>query len=151
MRRAIIAAVATVAGLVALLGYKSTSVSTGSSRPVVVPPEATTTTTQPTQSTTPSTSGSAESGHFTSSNTPYTFGDIQVEVTLSDGKISSISIARDSAPDPRSEAINSQALPILTREALAAQGVRIDVVSGATYTSNAFARALQSALGKAGR
>jgi uncharacterized protein with FMN-binding domain len=162
MRRAIIAVVATVAGLIALLGYKSSSGTTGSSHPVVVPPQATTTTTTTTAGptgttttttagTTPTTTGPAETGHFTGNDTPYTFGDIQLEVTLSDGKLSSISVVRDSAADPRSQAINSQALPILTREALAAQGVRIDVVSGATFTSNAFARALQSALGRAGR
>jgi uncharacterized protein with FMN-binding domain len=47
--------------------------------------------------------------------------------------------------------INSEAVPVLVQEALAAQGVNFDVVSGATYTSDAFAQSLQSALTAAGR
>ncbi len=47
--------------------------------------------------------------------------------------------------------VNSAAVPVLMREAVAAQGVNFDVVSGATFTSDAFAQSLQSALAKASR
>jgi uncharacterized protein with FMN-binding domain len=49
----------------------------------------------------------------------------------------------------RSQFIMSQALPILRQEFLAAQSARIHLVSGATYTSQAFIQSLQSALLKA--
>jgi uncharacterized protein with FMN-binding domain len=49
----------------------------------------------------------------------------------------------------RSQFIMSQALPILRQEFLAAQSARIRMVSGATYTSEAFVQSLQSALLKA--
>ena len=49
----------------------------------------------------------------------------------------------------RSQFIMSQALPILRQEFLAAQSARIQMVSGATYTSEAFVQSLQSALVKA--
>lgn len=49
----------------------------------------------------------------------------------------------------RSQFIMSQALPILRQEFLAAQSARIHMVSGATYTSEAFIQSLQSALVKA--
>jgi uncharacterized protein with FMN-binding domain len=49
----------------------------------------------------------------------------------------------------RSQFIMSQALPILRQEFLAAQSARIHMVSGATYTSEAFIQSLQSALLKA--
>ena len=49
----------------------------------------------------------------------------------------------------RSQYIMSQALPILRQEFLAAQNARIRMVSGATYTSQAFIESLQSALLKA--
>jgi FMN-binding protein len=49
----------------------------------------------------------------------------------------------------RSQFIMSQALPILRQEFLAAQSDRIQMVSGATYTSEAFVQSLQSALVKA--
>ncbi len=46
----------------------------------------------------------------------------------------------------RSVYINQTALPILKNEALQAQSANIDVVSGATYTSDAFAQSLQAAI-----
>jgi uncharacterized protein with FMN-binding domain len=49
----------------------------------------------------------------------------------------------------RSQFIMSQALPLLRQEFLVAQSARIHMVSGATYTSQAFITSLQSALLKA--
>jgi len=49
----------------------------------------------------------------------------------------------------RSQYISDNAIPILRSEALRAQSARIDLVSGATYTSDAFASSLQSAILKA--
>ena len=51
----------------------------------------------------------------------------------------------------RSQYISQNALPILRSEALRAQSARIDLVSGATYTSDAFAQSLQAAILKAKR
>jgi uncharacterized protein with FMN-binding domain len=48
----------------------------------------------------------------------------------------------------RSQYIMSQALPILRQEFLQAQSPRVQMVSGATYTSQAFEQSLQSALSK---
>jgi hypothetical protein len=49
----------------------------------------------------------------------------------------------------RSQYIMSQALPLLRQEFLQAQSPSISMVSGATYTSQAFVQSLQSALAKA--
>jgi uncharacterized protein with FMN-binding domain len=46
----------------------------------------------------------------------------------------------------RSVFINEQALPILVQETLKAQSTGIDLVSGATYTSQGFVSSLQSAI-----
>ncbi len=59
------------------------------------------------------------------------------------------SVPQDDASSPYSQTVNSAAVPVLVREAVAAQGVNFDVVSGATFTSDAFAQSLQSALDKA--
>ena len=53
--------------------------------------------------------------------------------------------------DGRSQMINSYAVPILEQEAVAAQGVNINVVSGATFTSDAFAQSLQTRSHQAGK
>lgn len=51
---------------------------------------------------------------------------------------------------PRDQEINSYALPELNQEAISAQSAKIDVVSGATYSSDGYMQSLQSALDKAG-
>lgn len=48
--------------------------------------------------------------------------------------------------DGRSQRISQAVAPILREEALAAQDAPIDLVSGATYTSRAYASSLQAAL-----
>jgi uncharacterized protein with FMN-binding domain len=169
MRRPLIAIVSTIVGLVALLGFKSSgglkashqSVSLG---PTAAPsrtspaPTSGSATTAPTTApaaaaapTTPPTTAVPANQTYTGSDIPFNFGDIQVAVTIKGGKIANIAIPQENSRDPRSASIDSQAVPILTQEALQAQGVNINAVSGATYTSDAFAQALQSALGNAGR
>ena len=51
-----------------------------------------------------------------------------------------------SPSDNHSRRINSQAVPILTQAAIAAQSANIDMVSGATWTSESYATSLQAAL-----
>ena len=81
----------------------------------------------------------------------YVYGDIVVNATLRGGRILNVSVPQNDAVDGRSQMINSYAVPILEQEAVAAQGVNINVVSGATFTSDAFAQSLQSALSQAGK
>jgi uncharacterized protein with FMN-binding domain len=51
----------------------------------------------------------------------------------------------------RSQYISQNALPILRSEALKAQSASVNMISGATYTSESFAQSLQSAILKASR
>jgi uncharacterized protein with FMN-binding domain len=81
---------------------------------------------------------------------PYRYGDLQLRVTEKGSTITKIQILSDGAADSRSAEINSQALPLLQQEAMSAQSANIDGVSGATYTSAAYAQALQSALDQMG-
>jgi uncharacterized protein with FMN-binding domain len=172
MRRAILVTAGTVAGLVALLDYKSggtlksshvavgggVPVSTGSTTgapsttapATTAPPTSSPAGSSPASSTTapPATTAPAGPASYTGADVTYVYGTVQVRITVAGKRITAISIPQESANDPHSADINGQAIPILTQEALAAQGVRIDVVSGATYTSDAFAQALQSAISK---
>jgi len=158
MRRAVIATVGTAVGLVLLLGYKAgtpskpqeVSVGGGAAATTTVP-GATTTAPGSTTTTTGGSGGSATAGTFTGQLVDYAYGDLQVAVTIKDNRVSDVSVVENEATDPRSQMIDSEAVPILQQEALSAQGVNIDVVSGATFTSDAFAQALQSALQKAGK
>jgi uncharacterized protein with FMN-binding domain len=75
-----------------------------------------------------------------------TFGSVQVKVTVSGGKITDLVAVNYPHNDPRSYEISQYSIPVLQQEVLAAQGTKIDVVSGATYTSEAYAQSVQAAL-----
>lgn len=74
------------------------------------------------------------------------WGPVQVKVTFNGSKITAIDVVQEPDGNPRDQEINSQAIPILTQEALAAQSANIDAVSGASYTSEGYIGSLQSAL-----
>ena len=76
------------------------------------------------------------------------FGPIQVEVVVGSGSITDI-VALQLPTGRRSGQISDYSAPILRQEALQAQSASIDTVSGATYTSDAYARSLQAALDQA--
>ncbi len=73
-------------------------------------------------------------------------GDIQVKVTAANGKITSVGMAQMNLHGPQSQQISSSVIPQLEQQVLAANGGPIHGVSGATYTSKAFATSLQAAL-----
>jgi uncharacterized protein with FMN-binding domain len=52
--------------------------------------------------------------------------------------------------NPKDAEINAQALPILVQDTLSAQSADIDMVSGATVTSDGYVQSLQAALDEAG-
>ncbi|WP_327063624.1 FMN-binding protein [Kitasatospora purpeofusca] len=79
------------------------------------------------------------------------YGPVQVKVTLSGTRITAVDVVQYPSEDRRDREINANALPVLNKEAIAAQSAHIDIVSGATYTSNGYVRSLQSALDRAGR
>ena len=78
------------------------------------------------------------------------FGPVQVSVTVEAGQITDIAAMQLPSGDRRSAQISSRSEPTLRSEALTAQSANIDGVSGATYTSEAYARSLQAALDSAG-
>ena len=78
------------------------------------------------------------------------YGPVQVEVTLDGSTITAITAIQLPGGDRRSEQISNRAEPTLQSEALQAQSANIDGVSGATYTSDAYAQSLQAALDDAG-
>jgi hypothetical protein len=78
------------------------------------------------------------------------WGSVQVAVTLESGQITDVQALQLPDGDRRSASISQRAEPVLRSQALSAQGADIDGISGATYTSIAYARSLQAALDSAG-
>ena len=78
------------------------------------------------------------------------WGPVQVELTVSAGTITDVSVVQYPNDNGRYAEINDYALPILIQETLDAQSADIDMVSGATVTSYGYLDSLQSALDQAG-
>ena len=74
------------------------------------------------------------------------FGPVQVRLHAAGTRIVDVTILQVPNDRGRSTEINDYATPLLHREALQAQSADVDVVSGATYTSYAYAQSLQAAL-----
>jgi uncharacterized protein with FMN-binding domain len=78
------------------------------------------------------------------------WGPVEVEITVAQGKITNVSVLQYPNGNGRDQQINAYALPVLVDETTAKQSAAIDMVSGATVTSDGYIRSLQSALDKAG-
>ena len=77
------------------------------------------------------------------------FGPVQVQVTIANGKITDVTALQLPSDRQRSAYISGIVGPMLQSEALTAQSAQIDLISGATYTSDAYAQSLQAALDQA--
>lgn len=78
------------------------------------------------------------------------WGPVQVQITVADSKIAEVQVVRYPDNSGKDQQINSQALPILVNETIRSQSAEIDMVSGATVTSEGYIRSLQAALDEAG-
>ena len=85
-------------------------------------------------------------GSYTGNSEDAYYGNVQVKTVVSGGKITDVQFLQYPHDAARSLAINTLAMPNLKQEAIQAQTVHVDIVSGATDTSNAFMQSLASAL-----
>ena len=180
MKRALLIAGGTIGGLGAVLSItpphfgSSTGIAggiktSGSTTPTT--PTATTPTAAPTQSAAPTPAktkkakpaatnkataattapaASGTSGTFTGATSNTQFGPVQVQITVSNGKITAAKALQFPNRDFRSQSISSQAIPYLVQETIAASSSNIQGVGGASYTSQGWYDSLVSALAKAG-
>lgn len=77
------------------------------------------------------------------------YGVVQVKATIQNGKIASVEFVRYPNDRRTSVRINNYAVPHLQTEAIRAQSANVDIISGATLTSDAFVESLQAALNRA--
>ena len=87
-------------------------------------------------------------GTFTGPTVNVNYGNVQVQITVKDGKI--VDATALQAPSGRNDRWTNMALPILKKQTLAAQSASIQGASGASYTSYGWYTSLQGALAKAG-
>lgn len=160
--RAAVTIIATVIGVVLMISFRtppSSAIGAGAALPAQPSPSASS---NPDSSTasgappnggaspTPSPASSGEkNGTFTGQDVPNQFGDVKVQVVISGGRITDVKALQYPTDRARSAEISYQALPLLREEVLQAQSAQIDILGGATFTSESYAESLQSALDQA--
>jgi uncharacterized protein with FMN-binding domain len=158
VKRAITAVVATIAGVAWLVTYRVTP----HPRPVAAAPQAAeptpaaaptpaagatpaaTATATPTP--TPVPTNRPANGSFTGALIPTQFGDVQVRVVIASGRVTDVSALQMPSDRARSAEITQYVTPVLHDEVIQAQSAHIDVISGATFTSEAYAESVNDAL-----
>ena len=74
------------------------------------------------------------------------FGSVQVQISVTGGKITDVTALQLTDEDRRSVQISNRAAPLLRAEVLKAQSANVQTISGATVTSSAYLTSLQAAL-----
>lgn len=151
--RAAVAVVATALAVALLFSFKTPAQARPHIPAADVSQATATPSPSPTDSSAPSPTPSAGSGYkdgvYTGQDVFTQFGDVQVKVTISGGRITDVQPVQLPFDRPRSAEISQFAAPQLHDEVLQAQSAQIDTLSGATYTTDAYAQSVQAALDQA--
>lgn len=92
----------------------------------------------------PAAGSGLKNGTFAGPGVSQRYGTIKVTVVVSGGRITDVTATYPTTGE--NGRINAAAIPKLRQQALTAQSAGIAVVSGATYTSNAYKQSLQAAI-----
>jgi uncharacterized protein with FMN-binding domain len=157
MRRAVLTIVGTIAGLVALLSFKShlptvpsAAVSTtgGTGSTAGTPAPSSSPATVPGEFPMGSLAGKLSAGEtaVTGHVATTVYGPVQIQLVMRNSKIVKVAVLQQPMNTANDIQIGEFAFPKLIGETLAAQTAKIDAVSGASYTSAGYIKSLQSAL-----
>ncbi len=98
----------------------------------------------------PTTSGRYKNGTYTGPVVDAYYGYVQVQAVVQNGQITNVQFLQYPQDRRTSQEINSYAVPVLQQEAVQAQSANVNLITGATLTSEGFQQSLQSALSQAG-
>jgi uncharacterized protein with FMN-binding domain len=126
----------------------TTQNTTTQASPSATPTQTQSSTPAPAKVVVPAPAKSTANGTFTGPSVFVSYGNVQVEITVRDGKI--VDAQALQSPNGRSQRFSDYAVPQLRQETLAAQSASISNISGASYTSWGWYKSLQGALAKAG-
>jgi uncharacterized protein with FMN-binding domain len=158
VRRVVIVVLATIGGLALIASFHTTpGVATrplARGRSALQPPAGGTPPTSAGRSSSPRvtapSSGAPASKTVVGPVVTNRYGPVQVEVVVRDGQLIDVESVQLPSDRSRSRYINSIAGPELRQEALQVRSANVDIITGATYTSQSYAQSLQGALDQAG-
>ncbi len=149
MKRIVLFLMSTLTVVVLLFGYHtSTSSKAAGGDTVFVSTPRAGSSSPPTATTTGSAATTGSTSTVTGDAVDTRWGPVQVQLTVVSGKITSVAVVQYPNGNGRDQEINATALPVLVQETISAQSAKIDMVSGATVTSDGYLGSLQSALDK---
>ena len=93
--------------------------------------------------------GRYRDGIYMGARTDAYYGNVQVAVDISGGKIAKVRVLQYPKTQQNSIRLNEVATPRLASEAVAVQDANVDAVTGASLTSAAFLESLSTALSQA--
>jgi uncharacterized protein with FMN-binding domain len=127
----------------------ATQTQTQSAAPVPTKTQIATPTAAPTKAApAPTPTAKTISGNFTGPVVNIRYGNVQVEITVTNGKITNAKALL--APTGKNDRYSNFAIPVLKQQTLAAQSTDIQGASGASYTTYGWRLSLQGAMAKAG-
>jgi uncharacterized protein with FMN-binding domain len=97
-----------------------------------------------------SANGAASGSTVTGPSVSTRWGPVRVQLTVANGTITGVTVVDYPTENGKDRAINARAVPILVQATLDARSADIDMVSGATVTSEGYLESLQAALDQAG-
>ncbi|MDX6375204.1 MAG: hypothetical protein QOD98_4192 [Nocardioidaceae bacterium] len=150
MKRIVLWLLSTVSAVVLLFGYHTSTSGPSATAQAPVGASLATTSTATTSGggggTGKQTSGTTTTGQVAQTR----WGPVQVQITTSaSGKITDVQVIQYPSGNREDDQINAYALPQLVQATLDAQSANIDMVSGATVTSEGYLQSLQSAIDQA--
>lgn len=135
------------AALAASAAPTPTIIAPAPSGPISVPGlPATGSSSLPTATASASASTAYKNGTYNGQPVDAYYGLVQVQVTIQNGNIQDVEFLQYPNDRRTSQMINSQVMPWLKQEAIQAQSANVDIISGATLTSEGFQMSLQTAL-----
>jgi len=130
-------------------GTSNPTTSTQTSVPAPAQTQATQTSTPtPVKTATTAPTVNSVNGTFTGPVVDVSYGNVQVQITVTNGKITDAKALI--APTGKNDKYTKMSLPTLRQQTLAAQSTSIQGVSGASYTTYGWRKSLQGAMVKAG-
>ena len=94
--------------------------------------------------------GALANGTYTGPAINVLYGLVQIQAVVQNGRLTSIRVLRYPSDRRTSVRINNIALPMLRDEVVTAQSANVNIISGATLTSEAYLISLDRALAQAG-
>jgi uncharacterized protein with FMN-binding domain len=145
----ILVSIALVLVIAGYVFYRSLTVSAPNETPSSATTQPVAQTPVATSSAPVTTQGRYKNGTYIGDAVDAFFGIVQVQAVITNGRIDKITFLKYPNDRENTIRISNESMPVLIQEAIKKQSAKVDIISGATQTTEGFQQSLASALAKA--